>query len=175
MSDSSRPHGLQPTRLLRPWDFPGKSIGVRCYCLLRPSLKLLYFWDPTSLPMRSSLSCSAPCSLPYALCPREDVQRQGVSRAPASGLGVSPPPTTRPSELPLRAPLSGACLPSLHRAQSLFKGQEALTRAAPAELLSGKCRFGWSSVGCLLGCPACDLPGWLPHGSVQTRETPASL
>ena len=21
--DSSRPHGLQPTRLLRPWDFPG--------------------------------------------------------------------------------------------------------------------------------------------------------
>ena len=20
-----RPHGLQPTRLLRPWDFPGKS------------------------------------------------------------------------------------------------------------------------------------------------------
>ena len=24
----SRPHGLQPTRLLRPWDFPGKSTGV---------------------------------------------------------------------------------------------------------------------------------------------------
>ena len=22
------PHGLQPTRLLRPWDFPGKSTGV---------------------------------------------------------------------------------------------------------------------------------------------------
>ena len=27
MSDSSRPHGLQPTRLLRPRDFPGKSAG----------------------------------------------------------------------------------------------------------------------------------------------------
>ena len=25
VSDSSRPHGLQPTRLLSPWDFPGKS------------------------------------------------------------------------------------------------------------------------------------------------------
>ena len=25
MSDSLRPHGLQPTRLLCPWDFPGKS------------------------------------------------------------------------------------------------------------------------------------------------------
>ena len=32
MSDSSRPHGLQPTRLLRPWDFPGKSTGVGCHC-----------------------------------------------------------------------------------------------------------------------------------------------
>ena len=27
-------HGLQPTRLLRPWDFPGKSTGVGCHCLL---------------------------------------------------------------------------------------------------------------------------------------------
>ena len=25
VSDSSQPHGLEPTRLLRPWDFPGKS------------------------------------------------------------------------------------------------------------------------------------------------------
>ena len=28
------PHGLQPSRLLRPWDFPGKSTGVGCHCLL---------------------------------------------------------------------------------------------------------------------------------------------
>ena len=35
VSNSSRPHGLQPTRLLRPWDFPGKSTGVGCHCLLR--------------------------------------------------------------------------------------------------------------------------------------------
>ena len=34
VSDSSRPHGLQPTRLLRPWDFPGKSTGVGCHRLL---------------------------------------------------------------------------------------------------------------------------------------------
>ena len=25
----------EPTRLLCPWDFPGKSIGVGCHCLLR--------------------------------------------------------------------------------------------------------------------------------------------
>ena len=35
VSDSLQPHGLQPTRLLRPWDFPGKSTGVGCHCLLQ--------------------------------------------------------------------------------------------------------------------------------------------
>ena len=33
MSYSSQPHGLQPTRLLCPWDFLGKSTGVACCCL----------------------------------------------------------------------------------------------------------------------------------------------
>ena len=27
--------GLQPTRLLHPWDFPGKSTGVDCHFLLQ--------------------------------------------------------------------------------------------------------------------------------------------
>ena len=35
VSDSSRPHGLQATRLLHPWDLPGKSTGVGCHCLLQ--------------------------------------------------------------------------------------------------------------------------------------------
>ena len=33
VSSSSWPHGRQPTRLLHPWDFPGKSTGVSCHCL----------------------------------------------------------------------------------------------------------------------------------------------
>ena len=32
VSDSLRPHGLRPTRLLHPWDFPGKTAGVGCHC-----------------------------------------------------------------------------------------------------------------------------------------------
>ena len=34
-SDPQWPLGLQPSRLLRPWDFPGKSTGVGCHSLLR--------------------------------------------------------------------------------------------------------------------------------------------
>ena len=35
MSDSVRPHRLQPTRLRRPWDSPGKNTGVGCHFLLQ--------------------------------------------------------------------------------------------------------------------------------------------
>ena len=35
MSDSPRPRGLQPARLLCPWDFPGKTTGVGCDSLLQ--------------------------------------------------------------------------------------------------------------------------------------------
>ena len=35
MPDSLQPHGLQPPRLLRPWDFPGKNTGVGCRFLLQ--------------------------------------------------------------------------------------------------------------------------------------------
>ena len=31
VSDPQRPHGLQPSRLLCPWDFLGKSTGVGCH------------------------------------------------------------------------------------------------------------------------------------------------
>ena len=35
MSDPQRPCGLQPTRLPRPWDSPGKNTGVGCHFLLQ--------------------------------------------------------------------------------------------------------------------------------------------
>ena len=34
MSDSLRPHRLQPTRLPCPWDSPGKNTGAGCHFLL---------------------------------------------------------------------------------------------------------------------------------------------
>ena len=35
VSDSLRHQGLQPTRFLHPWDFPGKRTGVGCHFLLQ--------------------------------------------------------------------------------------------------------------------------------------------
>ena len=35
VTDSLWPHGLKPTRLLPPWDSPGKSTGVGCHFLLQ--------------------------------------------------------------------------------------------------------------------------------------------
>ena len=34
-SISQQPHGLQPARLLHPWDSPGKNTGVGCHFLLQ--------------------------------------------------------------------------------------------------------------------------------------------
>ena len=56
MSNSLRPCGLWPVRLLCLWDFPGKNIGVGCHFLLQgifltQGLKLhLLHWQADSLP-----------------------------------------------------------------------------------------------------------------------------
>ena len=41
---------MEPTRFLRPWDFPGKSTGVGCYCLLLAWGKLGLNWRIPSSP-----------------------------------------------------------------------------------------------------------------------------
>ena len=64
MSDSSRPHGLKPTRFLCPWDFPGKSTGVECHCLLRTGSIHIYklmrwCWVFPGCPVVKNLPCNA--------------------------------------------------------------------------------------------------------------------
>ena len=60
VSDSLQPCGLQPTRLLCPWDSPGKNTGVGCHAFLQgifltqgsnPSLLCLLHWQVGSLPL----------------------------------------------------------------------------------------------------------------------------
>ena len=60
VSDSVRPHKLQPARLLCPWDSPGKNTEVGCHFLLQeifltqgsnPCLLHLLHWQADSLPL----------------------------------------------------------------------------------------------------------------------------
>ena len=60
MSNSLRLHGLKPARLLCPWEFSGKNIGVGCHFLLwgifptqESNLCLLHLlhWQADSLPL----------------------------------------------------------------------------------------------------------------------------
>ena len=62
MSDSLQPHGLEPARLLCPWDSPGKNTGMGFHALLQGNLPnpglnpyLLYLlqWQVGSLPLES--------------------------------------------------------------------------------------------------------------------------
>ena len=44
MSNSLQPYGLQSTRFLCPWDFPGKKTGVGCDLLLRYIYIYMYIY-----------------------------------------------------------------------------------------------------------------------------------
>ena len=60
MYDYLWPCGLKTTRLLCPWDYPGKNIGVSCHFLIQgifptqgsnPCLLCLLHWQADSLPL----------------------------------------------------------------------------------------------------------------------------
>ena len=75
--NSFQSHGLQPARLLCPWDSPGKNNGVGCHSLLQgtfptqglnPGLphcrQLLYYlshWGSPNLAIRSNQTCAWSC------------------------------------------------------------------------------------------------------------------
>ena len=54
VSNSLRPHGLYPARLLCPWGFPGKNIRVGCHCFLQ-GIFLTWESDPGLLNCRRIL------------------------------------------------------------------------------------------------------------------------
>ena len=59
-SDSVKPQGLQPSRLLCPWDFPGKNTGVGCYFLLQETF-LNQGSNPGLQHCRQILYCLSQC------------------------------------------------------------------------------------------------------------------
>ena len=69
VSDPQQPHGLQPSRLLCPWDFPGKSTGVGCLYL--PELATMHLqWVGVAIQPFCPLSSPSPpvCYLSQHQC-----------------------------------------------------------------------------------------------------------
>ena len=63
MSDSVRPQRQQPTRLLCPWDSPGKNTGVGCHFLLQCMKVKSESEVAQSCPtLNDSMDCSLPGS-----------------------------------------------------------------------------------------------------------------
>ena len=64
VSDSLRPHGLEPTRLLHPWNFPGKSTGMGCHFLLQLDHQFSHSVVSDCLRSHESQPARPPCLSP---------------------------------------------------------------------------------------------------------------
>ena len=70
MSDSVWPHRLQPTRLPRPWDSPGKNTGVGCHFLLQcMKVKSESEVSQSCLTLSDPMDCSLPGSSVHGIFP----------------------------------------------------------------------------------------------------------
>ena len=112
VSNSLQPHRLQPTRLLCPWDLPGKNTGAGCHFLLQrifltqgSNLRLLCFlhWQVDSFtgatleggdlipsPMKREKDPSYKCSM----------KRESESHSVVSRLFATPWTVCRPGNSP---------------------------------------------------------------------------
>ena len=79
VSDPQGPHGLQPSRLLRPWDFPDKKTGVGCRCLLRLGISYRWLIEYLSLCYQLiSLSIKSSMFISVAACVRIPFLLHGI-------------------------------------------------------------------------------------------------
>ena len=85
MSNSVRPHRRQPTRLLRPWDSPGKNTGVGCHFLLQ-CMKVKSESEVAQLCpiLRDPMDCSLPGSSIHGIS-----QARVLEWVPLTTLGTS--------------------------------------------------------------------------------------
>ena len=64
-----RPHGLQPTRLLCPWDSLGKSTGVGCHFLLQGIFVIWKSWGKGLPYVSKKLAGGWKCRMSWLLSP----------------------------------------------------------------------------------------------------------
>ena len=152
-----QPHGLQPPRLLCPWDFPGKSTGAGYHRLLREDRDCTFF--PVSLVYNNSIILAGKADqfwqpwwerwilhLPRlgAGGPSLEGMLNGYTWVRQEALGSHTPVTTRQAGLGA-LPLSfwkpqGSCC--LKYGLWLFRNTVFLPRHGVAKRPAVKCRWG---------------------------------
>src|SRR5574340_127548 len=102
MSDSVRPHKQQPTRLLCPWDSPGKNTGMGCHFLLQCRKVKSESEVTQSCPTLSDpMNCSTPGLPVHHHLPeftQTHVHRVGDAIQPSHPLSSPSPPAPNPSQ-----------------------------------------------------------------------------
>ena len=100
MSDSVRPHRRQPTRLLHPWDSPGKNTGVGCHFLLQcMKVKSESEVAQLCLTLSNPMDCSLPDSFVHGIFQARVLEwgaiafSKSYSRQIKNLLAVNPPPS----------------------------------------------------------------------------------
>ena len=154
MSDALRPHGLRPTRLLCPWDSPGKNTGVGCHFLLQGNLPDpgmepgspapaggFFPTDPPGKPFKARGQMrTGPGTL--SSCSETGLPHTGSWRCPACSLPLHPPgerpdPHLPPPSSPITHAARGAApeaggSPRRYRSKELLCwGRQLCPRPAP--------------------------------------------
>ena len=89
MSNSVRPQRQQPTRLLRPWDSPGKNPGMGCYFLLQCRKVKSESEVAQSSPTRSDpMDCSLPGSSAHGVFQARVLEWGAISFSKAMSRGL---------------------------------------------------------------------------------------
>ena len=80
MSDSVQPHRRQPTRLLCPWDSPGKNTGVGCHFLLQcMKVKSESEVAQSCLTLSDPMDCSPPGSSIHGIFQARVLERVAIA------------------------------------------------------------------------------------------------
>ena len=90
MSGSQRPHGRQPTKLLHPWDSPGKSVGMGCRRLLQ-CMKVESESEVAQLcpTLSDPVDCSLPGSSVHGIFQARVLELGAIAFSEMSSLGPS--------------------------------------------------------------------------------------
>ena len=95
-----RPHRRQPTRLLHPWDSPGKNTGVGCHFLLQcMKVKSESEVAQLCLTLSNPMDCSLPDSFVHGIFQARVLEwgaiafSKSYSRQIKNLLAVNPPPS----------------------------------------------------------------------------------